>query len=518
MTGTSRVTLRRSGAALLALLLMAAGVVAGYLLSRSTDRPSQPPPVKSGTQASGTSPAAAPGGPLPDVTVTLTKDAVERAGIVVETVGTGGESGGLRIPGVVEPNAYKQVIVTPLVSGRITRVLAELGEPVKRGQALAQIFSPELAEAHTRFISARAQLEAHERELRRTEKLVEIGAASRQELERIHAEHTARSADVHSARSRLELLGVPRSAIDGMSPGKPVDAITTVPAPIAGVVTERAANVGLNVDPATKLFTVVDLSTVWVVADVYERDFSHIRVGSPVTITTAAYPALALEGRISYVDPQVSPETRTAKARIEVRNPRSGLRLGMLAEVLVRTSSVSAVPSIPRTAVQNVGDRQVVYLGHPQQPGKFIEREVRLGDAAGNQVPVLAGVKPGDIIVTEGSFYVRAERERLGLRPPTESAAASPAPVPAAGEPRITVSDQGFQPAQVTVQAGIPARITFVRTSDATCATEVAVPSLKIKRALPLNQAVTLEFTPRKTGDVEFVCGMGMLRGTIVVQ
>jgi plastocyanin len=189
----------------------------------------------------------------------------------------------------------------------------------------------------------------------------------------------------------------------------------------------------------------------------------------------------------------------------------------MLAEVLVRTANASAVPLIPRIAVQNIGDRQVVYLANPKEPGTFIEREVRLGDAAGDMVPVLVGVKPGDIIVTEGSFYVRAERERLGLRPP-ESASASPTQGSAPEGPRVTVSDQGFQPARVTVRSGTPTRITFVRTSDATCATEVAVPSLKIKRALPLNQAVTLEFTPEKTGDIEFVCGMNMLRGTIVVQ
>ena len=537
MTDTSRVTLRSSGAAIVAVLLLALGAVGGYLLSRSAggaERPGetatvsapktspQESPHGGGHRSPGSpaAPTAAPGAALPDVTVTLTKEAVERAGITVAAVGTGGEAAGLKIPGVVEPNAYKQVVVTPLVSGRITRVLAELGEHVKRGQTLAQIFSPELAEAQTKFISARAELDAHERELRRTEKLVEIGAASRQELERIHAEHTARSADVQAVRSRLELLGMPRTAIDSMSPGKPVSAITSVPAPIAGVITDRTANVGLNVDLATKLFTVVDLSTVWVVADVYEKDFSRVRVGSTVTVTAAAYPALALEGRISYIDPQVSSETRTAKARVEVRNPRNELRLGMLADVLVRGTNESSVPSIPRTAVQNIGDRQVVYLANPKEPGNFIEREVRLGDAAGNQVPVLGGVKPGDAIVTEGSFYVRAERERLGLRPPAEvssGAAASAAPA-ASDVTKVTVSDQGFQPARVSVRPGATARITFVRTSDATCATEVAIPSLKIKRALPLNQPVTVEFTPQKTGDVEFACGMGMLRGTIVVQ
>ena len=199
--------------------------------------------------------------------------------------GAAGE--GLRAPGVVQPNAYRQVVVTPLVGGRVTRVGAELGQAVQRGQMVAQVFSPELAEAQTRYMSARAELGAHEQELARTEKLVDIGAASRQELERIHAEHTAKRADLESAESRLRLLGLSAAAIDVLAPGKGQGATVDVPAPIAGVVTERTANVGLNVDQTTPLLTVTDLSTVWVVVDVYEKDFSHVTVGSPAQITTA---------------------------------------------------------------------------------------------------------------------------------------------------------------------------------------------------------------------------------------
>ncbi len=112
---------------------------------------------------------------------------------------------------MVEPNAYHLVAVTPLVAGRVTRVTAELGQHVQQGQIIAQIFSPELAEWQTSYIAGRAELEAHERELARTEKLVEIGSASRQELERIHAEHTSRRASVQSAAARLQLLGLSRA-------------------------------------------------------------------------------------------------------------------------------------------------------------------------------------------------------------------------------------------------------------------------------------------------------------------
>ncbi len=528
MRNDSRLTVRWAVAAIVAVLLVAAGAAASYLLTRSSQRRAETSdgPVMPRSPGSGTDPApnastssVATGAPLPDVTIMLTKDAVERAGITVTPVTAGNRTATMQLPGVVEPNAYKQVVVTPLVAGRITRVLAELGQQVKQGQTLAQVFSPELADAHTKYVSARAELDAHERELRRTEKLVEIGAASRQELERIHAEHTARTADVQSARSRLELLGVPASAIDNAGVGKPVGANTGVPSPLSGVVTERLANVGQNVDTATKLFTVVDLSTVWVVADVYEKDFARVRIGSPVTVTTEAYPGLALQGRISYIDPQVSADTRTAKARVEVPNPRAELRLGMLARVSVGDAGQGSLPVIPRTAVQNIGDRDVVYVVNPSEPGKFVEREVRLGDATGDQVPVLAGLSVNDVVVSEGSFYVRAERERLGLRPPAEAGPGSAAaPSPPQNVSRVMVSEKGFEPARVTVRSGVPARITFVRTSDATCATEVVIPTFNIKRALPLNQPVTVEFTPQETGDVEFICGMQMCKGTVVVQ
>lgn len=524
MNSESRVTVRWPVLAVAALVLLAVGAGATYvgLQSRAPSR-SEPDAraAMPGAGAPATVPAPAPpsapvaSGLLPDVVVTLSQEAIERAGITVTAVATGTTSGGLRAPGVVEPNAYKRVVVTPLISGRITGVAAELGQHVQRGQTIAQIFSPELAEAQTRYISARAELEAHEQELARTEKLVQIGAASRQELEGIHAEHTARRADVQSVASRLQLLGMSANAIEGLGPGKTLGATTNVPAPITGVVTERLANVGLNVGQATKLFTVIDLSTVWVVADLYEKDFARVRIGSPATITTYAYPDLALQGRVSYIDPQVSAETRTAKVRIEVPNARNELRLGMYAEALFGGEAGASTPTLPRSAVQNVGDRTVVYLVNPKEAGKFVEREVRLGTVAGDHVSVLAGVQLGDVVVGEGSFYVRAERERLGLRAAPASAQTTDLRVQ---EARVAVSDTSFDPQRLMLRAGVPARVTFTRTSDKTCATAVVFASLNIRRELPLNEPVTIEFTPDKAGEIAFACGMNMFKGVVVVQ
>ncbi len=406
MNGESRVTLGTGVAAAAALALLLAGAGATYLLMRPAGVTH---PENAVTPVPAATPSSAPS--TGDVVVTLTPEAVERAGLKTATVATGTSGTDVRVPGVVEANGYRQVAVTPLVNGRVTRVVAQLGARVRKGETMAEIYSPAIAEARTKYISARAMLDAHDLELQRTQKLVEIGAASRQELERAHAEHSAQIAEVDSARAQLELLGVTEPAAHAQE-GTTVSATTIVPAPIDGVITERTANVGLNVDAATKLFTVVDLSTVWIVADVYERDFSRVRVSSDAAITTPAYPDTTLRGRVSYIDPQVNTATRTAKVRIEVANPRGDLRLGMYADVAISTGEATAKVMIPRASIQQIGNRSVVYLADAKQAGRFVERAVTLGASSGEQVEVVSGLQAGDVIVTEGSFFVRAERER----------------------------------------------------------------------------------------------------------
>jgi RND family efflux transporter MFP subunit len=535
MIREARVTVHGGLLAVAALVLVLVGAGATYLILRAgaaVDDPGTKSPAgvdrprATAHSPQESAPASGPtSAPLADIVISLTGEAAERAGIVVAPVGMGASTTELRLPGVVEPNAYRQVAITPLVGGRVSRVTVELGQRVRRGTSMAELYSPELAEAHTRYVSARAMLDAHDRELQRTQKLVEIGAASRQELERVHAEHAAQTAAVQSARSQVELLGATAATLEAARAGEGVSATVSVAAPIDGIVTERYANVGLNVEPATKLFTVVDLSTVWVVADVYEKDLSRVRVGAEAAFSTAAYPGLVSRGRIGYIDPQVSPQTRTAKVRVEVPNPRGELRLGMYADVVITGAGGESVPLIPRRAVQNVGDRTVVYLADPKEPGRFVEREVRLGSTAGEQVEVAAGIQAGDTIVTDGSFFIRAERERLGLRPtrrpveaPARGVSARTGKDASAQAARIAVTEHGFEPGKVTLRAGTPARLTFVRTTDKTCATEVVFASTGIKRALPLNEPVTIALTPAKGGDIAFACGLNMLKGVVVAQ
>ena len=409
---------------------MLTGAGGSYLYLRERPVGSTPPPAQqpsTSTAQPATSntaemkretPAGASAHPS-DVQVTLTKEAVARAGIVLQQVSASTVAGRIVVPGLVSPNEYRQVAVTSLVAGRVTAVSAQLGDRVRKGQPLVQVYSPQIAEAKAEFVSAKSMLDAHEHELARTEKLVEIGAASRQELERAHAEHAAQTAAVESARSRLQLLGV---AADAAAPAQtPDEATATVVAPADGIVIERLANTGANIDPSMKLLTVADLSTVWIVGDVYERDLSRVIQGRTVSVALQAYPGRSWTGRVSYISPQIDPATRTAKVRIVLQNSGGELTLGMYATVTIESDVAVAALTIPKEAIQTIGSREVVYLAAAADATTFVERKVRSGRVAGDEVEIVEGLTAGDWVVTNGSFFVRAEVERLGLRTPQET-------------------------------------------------------------------------------------------------
>jgi cobalt-zinc-cadmium efflux system membrane fusion protein len=343
-------------------------------------------------------------------TITLTTEMIQRAGIKTAPAMKGSMSAQLHLPGVVQPNAYKNVDVTSLVSGRVTQVRAELGQRVMLNEVLASIYSPELADAQTTFIAAREALAAHDLALARTQRLFAIGAASRQELEKLDAEKADMTRAVETARARLALLGIPDDKVNNKI-ASPADVVTTfdVKAPVAGVVTKRMANVGLNIDPATPLFTVTDLSTVWVVGDLYERDFANVGVGSPVQITTASYPGLTVHAKVNYIDPHVNEQSRTAQLRAEIPNAGERLRLGMFIDMTIAARSPRAVVMVPKSAVQSVGSKSVVYVAEGQ--GRFMQREVTAAEPSGDEIAV-SGINPGDMVVTEGAFFLRAEHER----------------------------------------------------------------------------------------------------------
>jgi len=346
------------------------------------------------------------------VEVTLTPEAVERAGIKTTATRSATASASLTVPGTVMSNAYRDTKVNALVGGVVRRVAVELGASVTRGQPLTVIFSAELADAQTKYVAAQAMLSADHQKLERTQKLVTLGASSRQELEEITAVHAGHETEVAAARQRLLLLGLGPDDVSRLTEASHVISEVTVRAPADGVVIARNVNPGQVVGAGQELFTVTDLSTVWVIGDLYEKDFAAVRVGSAATVAMPAAKDSALRGRVAYIDPRVDPATRTSKVRVEVPNKNGALRLGMYVALSFEAASGRQVTLVTRDAVQALGDRTVVYVQVEGGESRFAERAVKLGAPLGDSFEVLDGLKPGELVVTTGSFFLRAEAGR----------------------------------------------------------------------------------------------------------
>jgi RND family efflux transporter MFP subunit len=215
---------------------------------------------------------------------------------------------------------------------------------------------------------------------------------------------------VANIRQKLLLLGMSAQRIDSLSTPSQISSEVSVPSPSSGTVTTRTVNPGEVIEANKELMRVTDLSTVWVVGQVYEKDLATVRVDSGANITSDAYPARVFRGRVSYVDPKIDPATRTAQVRIELGNPGQVLKIGMYVNVAFAAPGLAekTTPVVPKDAVQSIGNQQFVFLT-TDKPNEFIMQAVRLGPESNGFYPALDGLKAGDRVVTNGSFMLRAE-------------------------------------------------------------------------------------------------------------
>jgi len=399
---------RTAVVAIVALVAIAAVAALGWRLWPSkTGKPVPAPRSVSFGESSGPQPATAG-----EQKLTLTPEQLQRAGLKIETVGERPSTDvmGQMTTGVVQANTYKETSVMSLVGGIVRVVKPELGQAVQRGQTVAIVASNELAELQSRYLTALAALDEHHRHHTRTIKLVEIGAASREELEMANTKLKDAEAEVANLRQKLLLLGLSSQRIASLNSSSQISSEVNVPAPSSGTLTSRSVNPGEVIEANKELMRVTDLSSVWVVGQVYEKDLGTIRVGSGANITSDAYPGRVFRGRVSYVDPKVDPATRTAQVRIELGNPGQMFKIGMYVNVAFATlgASEKTMPLIPKDAAQNIGNQQTVFVA-TDKPTEFAVRPVRLGHETAGFYPVLEGLSVGERIVTEGSFLLRAE-------------------------------------------------------------------------------------------------------------
>jgi len=347
-----------------------------------------------------------------DQKLTLTPEQMRTVQLKIETVGErpSAEAAGQMATGVVQANIYNETPVVSLVGGIVRSVSAELGHQVRRGQRVAVVFSSELAEAQSRYLTAVAALDEHHRHHLRTIKLVEIGAASRQDLEMATSQYREAESNLVNLRQKLLLLGMTAQRIDSLNSASQISSEVTVPSPSSGTVTSRTVNPGEVIEVNKEMMRVTDLSTVWVIGQVYEKDLATVRVGSGANITSDAYPGRVFRGRVSYVDPKIDPATRTAQVRIELANPRQIFKIGMYVNIAFGAlgPAEKTTPVVPKDAVQSIGNQQFVFVA-TGKPEEFILRPLRVGPEANGFYPVLEGLSAGDRVVVAGSFMLRAE-------------------------------------------------------------------------------------------------------------
>lgn len=268
----------------------------------------------------------------------------------------------------------------------------------------------ELEQDTTKLRTAEAELEeARLRETRAGQLLpisAEVRSASEEALNKLR---TAES-ELASVRQRLILYGMPSARVNSLRLASQVTSELAVPAPASGTVTARSVNVGEVVEANKELMRITDLSNVWVIAQVYERDVARLRVGSGASVTVDAFPDRLFRGHVAYIDPQLDETTRTVKVRVELPNPNRELKIGMYVRVALGSAggAETTVPVVPASAVQNISGQQIVFMATADS-NVFELRPVRLGPESEARYQVLEGLNVGDKVVTNGSFSLRAE-------------------------------------------------------------------------------------------------------------
>lgn len=332
--------------------------------------------------------------------VALDSTAIAIAGIRLASVDTVSTTS-LPVTGTITFDANRVSHIGSRTDGRILALRADIGERVRAGQTLAVLESPEVGQTRADDHEAEALLAIAQENFAREQRLEEQGISSRKELLDAQADLRRAEAAHRSARERLRVLGATHG--EGSQ--------FTVTAPFAGVVVQRDASRGEMATPSDQLFTVADLSHVWIELDVFERDLTRVAIGQAVDVTTAAYPGRVFEGKVVYVSDILDPEKRTVRARVEIRNSDRDLKPGMFARAMIDTPAGQGKTTlaVPRGAVQDVEGATVVWVPGDES-GEFRAQPVEVGEGLdGDRVTILSGLEPGSRIVTEGAFTLKAE-------------------------------------------------------------------------------------------------------------
>jgi cobalt-zinc-cadmium efflux system membrane fusion protein len=345
----------------------------------------------------------------------LTPEELARTAIEVAPVARGQLRVPREFPATVQSNENELAEVTTLIRGRVVKVHVDVGQDVKKDTLLALLHSTDLGVAEGAYLKAAARLHEAELAYERARDLHEHKAVSLAEVQRREAEMKTARAEARETRNRLELLGVPKQEIERLDHEHTIKADVPLRAPFDGRVIMRNITRGEVVETNQKFFTVADLSDVWVVGNVPEKDVQFIRKEQKVDVVVPAYPHAIFPGTITYISDVLDPATRTMRLRVTVANPDRLLKPEMFATVRVYAAPTPDALTVPLMAVQNGPAGKILFVRRSAH--EFDVRTVTLGSEQGEVVTVLEGVREGEEVVTKGSFVLRSEMERHKIEP-----------------------------------------------------------------------------------------------------
>jgi len=312
----------------------------------------------------------------------------------------------LALTGTVTFDPSRVSHVGPRTQGRLRHVQVDVGSRVTAGDSLAVLDSPELGAMQTSWIKARVTREVAARNFERADRLYQSGVVSQRRRLEAEAELRERDADLAAATQAL--------AASGAEADTAATGLFVLRSPLSGEVVEKHATVGEVVGPDSDLFTVGDLSELWLLLDLYEADLSRVREGISGRVTALAYADTAFSARVTYIGAEVDSVSRTVKVRLEIPNASRLLRPGMFVRVSLVLPDRATALGVPRSAIQSVGGKDAVFV--PAGRGRYQVRLVELGkERAGAWVELRGGLQRGDTVVTSGSFALKAHLERASF-------------------------------------------------------------------------------------------------------
>ena len=317
-----------------------------------------------------------------------------------------------KVSGRIEANEQRTTRIGSSITGRVTQVMAEVGDRVKAGQPLAKLASPELSNAQLGFLRALSATKLAERSVERAQQLVTADVIGHAELQRREVELSVARAELRAATDQLRLIGLSEALIERLRETGALASEVAITANRTGIVVERKVSQGQVAQPGDPLFTVADLSNVWVVGALPEQDANSVHLNQLVEVEVAALGKQKLKGRIVFVSDTVQQDTRTVPIRTSVENPKFELKPQMLA-TLHLSGGLRKQLAVPGSAVVRENDKDYVFV--QIEKNHFRLTEVELDPAAGELRPVKKGISEGTFIVVDGSFHLNSQRKRAEL-------------------------------------------------------------------------------------------------------